>query len=38
MIYDGKTYRNLEGQVGYLTGKYGDLQDQINDRIRLDPQ
>lgn len=31
MIYDGKTYRNLEGQVGYLTGKYGDLQDQIND-------
>ena len=31
MIYDGKTYRNLQDQVGYLTGKYDDLQDQIND-------
>ena len=31
MIYDGKEYRNLESQVGYLTGKWKDLQDQIND-------
>lgn len=31
MEINGKIYRNLEGQVGYLTGKYGDLQDQIND-------
>lgn len=31
MFYDGKTYRNLQDQVGYLTGKYDDLQDQIND-------
>ena len=31
MEINGKIYRNLEGQVGYLTEKYGDLQDQIND-------
>ena len=31
MEYDGKTYRNLQEQVGYLTGKWDDLQDQIND-------
>ena len=31
MEINGKVYRNLEGQVGYLTEKYGDLQEQIND-------
>ena len=31
MEINGKVYRNLEGQVEYLTDKYGDLQDQIND-------
>lgn len=31
MEINGKIYRNLEGQVGYLTDKYGDLQDQIDD-------
>ena len=31
MEINGKVYRNLEGQVGYLTDKYDDLQDQIND-------
>lgn len=31
MEINGKIYRNLEGQVGYLTEKYDDLQDQIND-------
>ena len=31
MEINGKVYRNLEGQVGYLTDKYDDLQNQIND-------
>ena len=31
MEINGKIYRNLEGQVGYLTEKYGDLQNQIDD-------
>lgn len=31
MEINGKIYRNLEGQVGYLTEKWDDLQDQIND-------
>ena len=31
MEINGKVYRNLEGQVGYLTEKYDDLQDQIID-------
>ena len=31
MEVNGKVYRNLEGQVGYLTDKYDDLQNQIND-------
>ena len=31
MEVNGKVYRNLEGQVGYLTEKYDDLQNQIND-------
>ena len=31
MEVNGKVYRNLEGQVGYLTDKYDDLQKQIND-------
>ena len=31
MEINGKVYRNLEGQVGYLTDKYDDLQTQIND-------
>lgn len=31
MEINGKIYRNLEGQVEYLTGKWDDLQDQIND-------
>ena len=31
MEINGKVYRNLEGQVGYLTEKYGDLQEQIDD-------
>ena len=31
MEINGKIYRILEGQVEYLTGKWGDLQDQIND-------
>ena len=28
---NGKVYRNLEGQVEYLTHKWDDLQDQIDD-------
>ena len=31
MEINGKIYRNLEGQVAYLTEKWDDLQDQIND-------
>ena len=31
MEINGKVYRNLEGQVEYLTGKWDDLQNQIND-------
>ena len=31
MEINGKIYRNLEGQVQYLTEKWDDLQDQIND-------
>ena len=30
MEINGKIYRNLESQVGYLTEKWDDLQDQIN--------
>lgn len=31
MEINGKVYRNLEGQVGYLTDKYDDLQNQIDE-------
>ena len=31
MEINGKIYRNLEGQVQYLTEKWDELQDQIND-------
>ena len=31
MEINGKVYRNLESQVGYLTDVCGDLQNQIND-------
>ncbi|MBR2554661.1 MAG: hypothetical protein IKE94_07375 [Aeriscardovia sp.] len=33
MEINGKIYRNLEGQVEYLTSKWDDLQDQINDMV-----
>ena len=43
LIKDGKTYRTLEEQVGYLTKKQGeqdevnqDLQEQINDKVDVD--
>lgn len=29
MVYDGKTYRNLQDQVAYLTAKYKELEDLI---------
>ena len=31
MVYDGKTYRNLQDQVAYLTSKYKELEDLIEE-------
>ena len=31
MIYDGKTYRNLQDQVAYLTAKWQQLADEIDE-------